>query len=108
MLHKDEKVSGPQNMMKREFISQKRYITITLVTTIDCISCKIRRSAVSGSKLVEDMRDIIEVFVLLTQAVNLVVLLQDLSGQHLLFLSQEWKMFLEYGNDVRCLLKTLR
>ena len=38
---KAEKVSGPQNTMKREMMGRKRLFTVSLVTAIDCISCKV-------------------------------------------------------------------
>lgn len=50
---------------------------VSLVAAVDCISCEVRRLAVGGPNVVDDLCDFVELFVFLSQAINFVVLLKD-------------------------------
>ena len=54
--------------------------SISLVPAINCISCEIWRLATSGTSFVEDFCDFVELFVCLTETINLVVFLQWFSS----------------------------
>lgn len=50
--------------------------SISLVPAINCISCKIWRLSTSGTSFVNGFCDFVELFVFLTETINLVVFLQ--------------------------------
>ena len=63
--------------------------SISLVPAINCISCEIWRLATSGTSFVKDFCDFVELFVFLTETINLVVFLQWFSSQRSHFLTEK-------------------
>ena len=62
--------------------------SVSLVPAINCISCEIWKLVTSGTSSIKDFCDFVELFVFLTETVNLVVFLQWFFSQRSHFLAK--------------------